>query len=78
MPKRPFQNETTPFHQLAKGFCCALLAADSEVEVAFEDDVVELPELLVVTSKAVLVPKAASKPERSIFSAFVVPVLEES
>ena len=50
---------------------------DVEVEASVEGDAVE-PPVWVVTSKAMLVPKAASKLERSIFSAFVVPALEES
>ena len=51
---------------------------DAEVEVPFEDDVAEPLVPWAVTSKAVLVLKAESKAERSIFSASVVPALEES
>lgn len=50
----------------------------AEVELPAGEDVAEAPVPWVATSKAVIVPKTASKLERSIFSAFVVPALEES
>ena len=61
-----------------QGVCCVVQLVDAEVEVPFEDDVAEPLVPWAVTSKAVLVLKAESKAERSIFSAFVVPALEES